>query len=336
MAEKNVIQLGTTSTTSGSYFEITIPNGIGGYISKKISFAVIADAVNLDNAKNKGYYVDEAALIAAYPVGENGWFAINGDTDTVWIWDSDASAWIDTTNSGLVISVNGQTGVVVLEAIDISFASAAGLSATNVRDGIDELKAYIDATLAGAGGIFVNQSRTNSDEAITAGSNVITFSDPLLTADYSLIIQDNDGVGLDTENIVKTVNSFTITSLGTGTIDYIAIAKTTTGVDFEANSIGYDNTISGLAADNLQDSTDELAARTKRHTQSFVSGDLVAGVLSITHNFNNIRPSTIIVYNNNEEEVNKTNYIYKGLTTSVGQISFFLPITGTWNVLLTY
>ena len=39
MAEKNVIQLDVTSITTGSYMEITIPDGIGGYFSRRIAFA---------------------------------------------------------------------------------------------------------------------------------------------------------------------------------------------------------------------------------------------------------------------------------------------------------
>jgi hypothetical protein len=27
------------------------------------------------------------------PVGENGWWAVVGTTDTIWTWDSDTGAW---------------------------------------------------------------------------------------------------------------------------------------------------------------------------------------------------------------------------------------------------
>lgn len=42
---KNVIELGQTAITSGAWFEITIPDGIGGYLSKRISFENLAIAV---------------------------------------------------------------------------------------------------------------------------------------------------------------------------------------------------------------------------------------------------------------------------------------------------
>jgi len=47
----------------------------------------------------KGYFADQAALEAAYPVGLAGWFAIVGSTDTIWVWDTGTVDWVDTGNS---------------------------------------------------------------------------------------------------------------------------------------------------------------------------------------------------------------------------------------------
>jgi hypothetical protein len=44
----------------------------------------------------QGYYADEATLKKAVPVGEDGWWAVNGETDSIWVWDGDTSAWVDT------------------------------------------------------------------------------------------------------------------------------------------------------------------------------------------------------------------------------------------------
>jgi hypothetical protein len=43
----------------------------------------------------QGYYTDEDALKAAVPIGEAGWWAVNGDTDSIWVWDVETSAWVD-------------------------------------------------------------------------------------------------------------------------------------------------------------------------------------------------------------------------------------------------
>lgn len=42
-----------------------------------------------------GWYADPQALQSAHPTGQNGQWAIVGTTDTIWIWDSDTSAWVD-------------------------------------------------------------------------------------------------------------------------------------------------------------------------------------------------------------------------------------------------
>lgn len=40
-----------------------------------------------------GWYQTESALTAAHPTGKDGQWAIVGDTDTVWTWDSDTGKW---------------------------------------------------------------------------------------------------------------------------------------------------------------------------------------------------------------------------------------------------
>lgn len=44
----------------------------------------------------QGWYATPEALKTAVPVGENGWWAVVGATDTIWTWDSDTGAWVDT------------------------------------------------------------------------------------------------------------------------------------------------------------------------------------------------------------------------------------------------
>jgi hypothetical protein len=43
----------------------------------------------------KGFFADESALVAAYPTGVAGDWAIVGSTDTIWVWDSDSNAWVN-------------------------------------------------------------------------------------------------------------------------------------------------------------------------------------------------------------------------------------------------
>lgn len=43
----------------------------------------------------QGWYATPEALKAAVPVGENGWWAVVGTTDTILTWDSDTGEWKD-------------------------------------------------------------------------------------------------------------------------------------------------------------------------------------------------------------------------------------------------
>lgn len=47
---------------------------------------------------DKGFFANEAAIIATYETGQAGWFVRNGETDTIWVWDVEGGAWVDTGN----------------------------------------------------------------------------------------------------------------------------------------------------------------------------------------------------------------------------------------------
>lgn len=66
-----------------------------------------------------GWYETEQALQAAHPTGENGQWAIIGTTDTIWTWDSDTSAWV---NSG---STADLSNYYTKAQADAAFATAA-------------------------------------------------------------------------------------------------------------------------------------------------------------------------------------------------------------------
>lgn len=99
------------------------PNSTKGYVTidgKKQRVILTADISGAGGDQhNLGYYATQAALEEAHPTAEAGDWAIVGATDTVWIWDEDTSAWVDSDTKGQVQSVNGKTGVVQLNALDV-------------------------------------------------------------------------------------------------------------------------------------------------------------------------------------------------------------------------
>lgn len=81
---------------------------------------VIGEGGGGGDAHNKGWFATQAALEAAYATAEAGDYAIVGSTDTVWVWDTDNSEWVDTGAGGAVTSVNNQTGDVTLGINDVA------------------------------------------------------------------------------------------------------------------------------------------------------------------------------------------------------------------------
>ena len=82
------------------------------------------DRQNFDRVVHfKGYYTSIEKLQEAYPTGQLGDYAIVGGTDTVWLWDDESNSWLNSTEQGIVISVNGRTGEVVLTKTDVGLSN---------------------------------------------------------------------------------------------------------------------------------------------------------------------------------------------------------------------
>ena len=69
------------------------------------------------DSHNKGWFATPDSLPTT---AEDGDYAIVGSTDTIWVWDSDTSKWVNSgSTAGAVTKVNGKIGEVVLNAEDI-------------------------------------------------------------------------------------------------------------------------------------------------------------------------------------------------------------------------
>ena len=96
------------------------------------------------DAHNKGYFSDENALVTAYPTAESGDYAVVGTTDTVWIWDEDTSAWIDSDQKGQVTSVNNKTGDVTVQETLVSGTNIKTINGQDILGSGDlELSTYL-------------------------------------------------------------------------------------------------------------------------------------------------------------------------------------------------
>lgn len=115
---------------------------------------------------NLGWYATHAALEEAHPTAEDGDWAIVGSTDTVWVWDSDTTAWKDSgvqpTNdyedlsnkpqiNGVTLSGNKTSAALgIKDTVQISVAGTTtveGYSVPNPTD--EEVTAIYNAVVAG-------------------------------------------------------------------------------------------------------------------------------------------------------------------------------------------
>ena len=153
---------------------------------------------------NLGYYADLEALQEAHPTAEAGDWAILGSTDTVWIWDTDNSEWVDSDQKGQVTSVNNQTGDITIKTINNNELVGSG----NV-----ELSTYLT---------YPNTWTTNSttkafcdiiaeDTTATVGKaylGEVTFSDlPASMVNGEVVVEIMDGTTAQNKVIILTLKS---------------------------------------------------------------------------------------------------------------------------------
>lgn len=133
------------------------------------------------DAHNKGWFASESALSTAYPEGEDGDYAIVGETDTVWVWDSDSDSWLDTARKGQVESVNGETGIVLLDAEDVGAVPVPDITTISTSSSSLTLE---DNTIYNCGTMtaltFTNPSTPTTDYScqvnFTSGSTATTIA----------------------------------------------------------------------------------------------------------------------------------------------------------------
>lgn len=142
MAEPMILELLGNLKTRVATNEVNIANNTSTITANKALFDThtaddnrhwtTLDRQNFDRVVHfKGYFTSEAKLKESYPTGQVGDYAIVGATDTVWTWDDTTSKWLNTTEQGIVISVNGRTGEVVLTKTDVGLSNVDNTSDVN-------------------------------------------------------------------------------------------------------------------------------------------------------------------------------------------------------------
>lgn len=126
--------LGFTPEDSGK------KNQPGGYAGLGEDGRLSLDLMPETLQHDLGHYADKESLLAAHPTAKAGDFAVVESTDTIWIWDADASPaqWIDTANRVTVPDGStSQKGIVQLSSATDSAAEDAAATPKAVKAAMD-------------------------------------------------------------------------------------------------------------------------------------------------------------------------------------------------------
>ena len=119
-----------------------------------------------------GWYATEQALQAAHPIGESGQWAIVGSTDTIWTWDSDTNAWVD---SGAQVDLSNYY---TKDQANAAFATAAqgALAASAVQSVNGKTGTAVTLNPQDVGGLSTYTCTTSgTTHALTGTGNNIKF-----------------------------------------------------------------------------------------------------------------------------------------------------------------
>ena len=163
---------------------------------------------------NLGWYATQSALETAYPTAEAGDWAIVGSTDTVWIWDTDTSAWVDSDQKGQVTSVNGQTGAVTVQETLVNQMNIKSVDGNSLLgSGNLELSTY----LTYPAGWTTNSTTKAFCDDIAADTSVVvgkaylgevTLSDlPASMVNGEIVVEIMDGTTAANKVIILTLKS---------------------------------------------------------------------------------------------------------------------------------
>jgi hypothetical protein len=153
------------------------------------------------DANDLGYFATPAALMAAYPVGYPGAFALVGSTDTIWVWDENTMMWVD----------SGTKSTTIEYLVASATAPAATKNLANyICDGVNddvEINAAITAILAagtGGGKVTLSEGQFNLNASINLSSSYLNI--------------EGQGIGATLLKTQAASNANVFNLSGTGTI----------------------------------------------------------------------------------------------------------------------
>lgn len=127
-----------------------------------------------------GWYPNYEALYAAHDTGYDGNWAIIGDTDTIWVWDSDTGVWKDTGESSKFANYYDKT------QIDENFYGKAQIDA--------KLPKPVTVTVAASAWTSGDYTVSWDDGSTTSYTTCATVTVAGVTADSRIAVSDRTRV----------------------------------------------------------------------------------------------------------------------------------------------
>lgn len=158
-----------------------------------------------------GWYKSYEALYAAHDTGYDGNWAIVGDTDTIWVWDSDSGVWKDTGESSRFANYYDKT------QIDANFYGKTQIDA--------KLPKPVTVTVAASAWTSGNYSVTWDDGSTSSYTTCATVTVAGVTADSHIAVSDRTRV-TDAVRIIAALEP------GAGVVKFYANAAPTSAAVF--------------------------------------------------------------------------------------------------------
>jgi len=223
--------------------------------------------------KNKGFFATQAALNTAFPTGTSGDYAVVGATDTVWTWDADTTAWVNTNSGGTVTSVNGQSGAVTIADATTSVAGlmssadktklngiASGATANDTDANLKNRANHTGTQLAATISNFAATVLATALTGLSLGTNaVISAADTVLTALGKLQAQISAHVGAGGAAHANASTSVAGFMSGADKTKLDGVAMAATANDTDANLKNRANHTGTQSADTITDGTTNKA-----------------------------------------------------------------------------
>jgi len=308
--------------------------------SNSIKYVTLNQLISsVQDPHNKGYYETGITLNTAIPTANDGDFAVVGETNTIWVWSSTDTAFVNSGANGAVLSINGRTGIITLTKADVGLNNVVNLdtsTTSNITDSVDK-RFVTDADLI----ILGNTSGTNTGDE--TNETIVTK----LGTDLSNKVDKEDGKSLisDTEitrlasvtNYDDTILAGRVTNLETDT--HTHTNKTVLDNTSASFTTTYKSKLDGIAENATADSVMVGATSEADGTSGLVPKPLIADkdrFLKGNGAYSDVS-ADLVTYDNTTSQLISTtvNGAINELKNKITPISFSI-LTSAWISDTTY